>query len=195
MPLLEQLQRFDQDLFTWIHYVAIHPFLDPVMLQLREPLTWVPLYAFVLYWVIRYRRENAIIFVVLSLATFALADFGSASILKPFFQRDRPCHNAELAPIIRNLLDCGGRYGMPSTHSSNHFALATFWFLSTKLMRGRRWGWLWIWAVLVVYAQVYVGKHYPFDILVGAVFGILVGWLMYLFFRKFVSKSENKFKK
>ena len=64
---------------------------------------------------------------------------------------------------------------MPSNHAANHFGLATFWYFSIRAINGRKWSWLWLWAALICYAQVYVGKHYPFDVLVGGIVGTLTG--------------------
>jgi membrane-associated phospholipid phosphatase len=174
------LQELDESLFIGIHHFGNVSWLDPVMLLLRNALTWVPLYIFVLYFVIRHRTNKAVPFLIGTLICFAIADYGSASILKPLFQRERPCHNDELMLYMHNLIGCGGRYGFPSSHASNHFALAAFWFFVIRYMGIRRfyWNWVWVWALLICYAQVYVGKHYPLDILAGGVFGILTGFLV-----------------
>ena len=174
----EWMQQIDEALFISIHHAGSHEFLDVLMLLMRNALTWVPLYLFVLIYIIRYRRNKAVIFLACTLITFAIADYGSASILKPMFQRLRPCFNEDLQPHLRNLIECGGRYGFPSSHASNHFALAAFWFLSLRSIGIRRWWWVWVWALLIGYAQVYVGKHYPLDIVGGAIYGFLVGWLI-----------------
>ncbi|UYQ94489.1 phosphatase PAP2 family protein [Chitinophaga horti] len=180
MTWTDWLQQLDETLFISIHHFGNVELLDPVMLLLRNALTWVPLYAFVLYFVIRHRPNKAVAFLVGTLICFAIADYGSASIFKPFFQRERPCHNDDLVLYLHQLIGCGGRYGFPSSHASNHFALAAFWFFAMRQMGIRRlyWNWVWIWALLVCYAQVYVGKHYPLDILGGAAFGVLTGFLV-----------------
>jgi undecaprenyl-diphosphatase len=64
---------------------------------------------------------------------------------------------------------------MPSNHAANHFGLAAFWFFSLRSITGKKWQWLWFWAAAVCYAQIYVGKHYPFDIVVGSLTGFLTG--------------------
>ena len=64
---------------------------------------------------------------------------------------------------------------MPSSHAANHFGLAAFWYFSIKKMSGKKWSWLWLWAATICYAQIYVGKHFPFDILAGSLTGFLTG--------------------
>src|SRR6202012_4840359 len=116
--------------------------------------------------------------------TFGIADYGSATLFKSFVQRVRPCNDPAMAQTIISRVPCGTGYSFPSTHASNHFALA-FCF---SLIFYRRWKWVWLWAILwaasVCFAQVYVGVHYPLDILGGAFYGVLVGWLVSLLFNK-----------
>lgn len=175
LNLQEWLIRTDRRLFTFVHAEASSPYIDWLMIALRYPALWAPLYAFVLYWIIRFHKRSAWQFIFLTLLCFAITDFTSASLLKPYFSRPRPCYDPGLEPILRNLVGCAGRYGMPSSHASNHFGLAAFWFFSIRSLTGRSWSWLWIWAAAICYAQVYVGKHYPFDVLVGGILGTVVG--------------------
>jgi undecaprenyl-diphosphatase len=178
MSLLRVVDRIDKVLFIAIHNDSDHAFLDGLMLILRNPLTWVPFYAFLLYYSIRKAGWQVWKFIVCTVATFAITDSVSASVLKPLFGRPRPCHDAELQPFLRNILDCGGLYSFPSSHAANHFGLAAFWYWALFLMTGKKWNVLWIWAALICYAQVYVGKHYPSDIAGGAVLGYITGVLM-----------------
>jgi undecaprenyl-diphosphatase len=176
MPLINWLDHLDKALFVLIQHDSDHSFLDMIMPIFREPLTWIPLYAFMLYYAFRLGPGKAWPFIVLTLLTVAVTDTVTAQLLKPLFGRLRPCHDLELQSLLRGLVDCGGLYSMPSNHAANHFGLATFWFFSIRAINGRKWHWLWIWAAAICYAQIYVGKHYPFDILVGSVFGFLTGW-------------------
>ena len=175
MPLIKWLEHLDKVLFVLIQHDSNHQFLDPVMLVLREPLTWVPFYAFMLYYSFRAGKQKAWAFIVLSVLTFAITDSLTAQVLKPLFGRLRPCHDPGMQAVLRELVDCGGLYSMPSNHAANHFGLATFWYFSIRAINGRKWSWLWLWAALICYAQVYVGKHYPFDVLVGGIVGTLTG--------------------
>jgi membrane-associated phospholipid phosphatase len=189
LNIIDSLNKLDRKLFTVVQSLSF-PALDWLMILLRNPLTWIPLYVFILFWILRYKRKFAWQFIFLTLVVFAITDFTSASILKNLFLRLRPCAEPALQGVARDLVGCGGKYGMPSSHASNHFGLAAFWYFTIKWMSGRKWSWLWIWAALICYAQVYVGKHYPGDVLAGTALGISVGYLMATLFRKWLLKTR-----
>lgn len=204
MSLLKWLDHLDKTLFVLISHDSDHSVLDVVLPFLRDPLTWIPLYAFMVYYAFRVGKKRANVegrrltgdgaergaergswawaFILLSVLTFAVTDSVTAQLLKPMFARLRPCHDPEIQPYLRALVDCGGLYSMPSNHAANHFGLAAFWFFSIRQTTGKKWRWLWLWAAIICYAQVYVGKHYPFDILAGALFGTLTGLGMFRLF-------------
>lgn len=190
MSLLKWLEHLDKILFVLVQHDSDHSLLDVIMPVFRDPLTWIPLYAFMLFYAFRMGKKKSDLtavdrhvtggskawaFIVLTLLTFAVTDTVTAQVLKPMFGRLRPCHDPELQPYLRAIVDCGGLYSMPSNHAANHYGLAAFWFFSIREVTGRKWRWLWIWAAIICYAQVYVGKHYPFDVLAGAIFGMLTG--------------------
>lgn len=182
--LVDWFEKIDKQLFAFIHVDGAVPELDWLLLSLRNAYTWIPLYAFILYWILVHARKHAWQFVLFTLIVFAITDYSSASIFKPLFERARPCHDEELKPIIRGILGCGGINSLPSSHASNHFGLAAFWYLAIFRIAGKRWYWLWIWAFLIGYAQVYVGKHFPFDILAGALLGTITGTLFAIVFKR-----------
>jgi len=195
MPLLKWLDHVDRSIFRTIQQGS-SPFLDWLIPWLREPLIWIPVYVLLFYYAFRATRISrtdvtatpranaaartgtrvAWLFILLSIVTVALTDSITAQVLKPLFGRLRPCHDPEMQTLLHNLVSCGGLYSMPSNHAANHFGLAAFWYFAIRSINGSRWIWLWFWAALICYAQVYVGKHYPFDVLVGAIFGTLLGW-------------------
>lgn len=187
---MDSLLQLDRELFTFINSVASSPSIDWLFKLLRNAITWIPLYAFVLFYVIKYQRKYAWQFILFTLITFAITDFVSASVLKQLFARLRPCADPTL--VVRDLVGCGGKYGMPSSHASNHFGLAAFWYFTIKMMSGKKWWWLWLWAFMICYAQVYVGKHFPGDVIVGAFFGSCVGVLIALLFRTQILKMKLK---
>src|ERR1700730_16531976 len=106
--LLKWLDHIDKVLFVLIQHDLNCFILDKLMPVLREPLTWIPLYAFVLYYSIKRGKKRAWQFIVLSLLTFAITDSVSARLLKPLFGRLRPCHEPELSSVLRGLVNCGG---------------------------------------------------------------------------------------
>jgi membrane-associated phospholipid phosphatase len=178
MPLIKWLEKIDKELFIYIQHTVGIPVIDRLMLILRNPYTWIPLYLFILCVALIKGKKRAWIFILLSVLTFALTDSISARLLKPFFERPRPCYDPQIQAMFKTLLDCGGLYSFPSSHASNHFGLAAFWYGSVWTMARKKWYWLWIWALAICYAQVYVGKHYPLDIVGGAILGIVIGLLM-----------------
>lgn len=197
MDIFSMVKYADESLFRVINRQWSAEWLDGIMQLLRYQFTWVPLYVFLLYWFYKNTsKSNKNIFLLIiffSILTFALTDYISASMLKPFFSRVRPCY--EPALNARLLIGCGGTYGMPSSHASNHFGLAAFWYMLLMEKFNRKWYWLWIWAFVICYAQVYVGKHYPGDIILGGLFGTCVGLVTHMLFNFALSYFFNRKKR
>ncbi len=141
----------------------------------RNQYFWVPVYLFLfIFMPLNYRRRGWY-WLGGFLVAFALADYTSASIIKPLAGRLRPCNTPDLQPYVHLLVGCGSGLSFPSSHAANHFAFAAF--ISGTLGRtypGVR-KWAWIWAALVGYAQVYVGVHFPLDVAFGGLLGALLG--------------------
>ncbi len=126
MELPVWLDTADKTLFRVINSELAFSWLDESMLLLRDPLTWVPLYIFLLVWSYRKMQPFFWWFFLFSLLTFALTDITSGVLLKPWLSRLRPCYDPGLHTGIRSLTGCGGRYSLPSSHAANHFGLAVF---------------------------------------------------------------------
>jgi len=114
--------------------------------------------------------------VLFAVATVGMADVVSSKLVKPAVQRVRPCNDVGLKFEVRELVHCGGGYSFTSSHATNHFAIATFLYLVLGGLRKKwiRWALL-AWAASIAYGQVYVGVHYPLDVITGAVLGSLIG--------------------
>lgn len=189
MDIWSEISRADQALFSLINYEGHNGYLDWLMLLLREPYAWLPLYLFLMVVVYRQKPSALLPFFTASLLTVAVTDYTSASIIKPFVARLRPCHTPSLQGYIHVLTDCGGRYSFPSSHASNHFGLAACWYGFMLTTRNIRWNWVWFWASAVGYAQIYVGKHFPLDIAAGALLGLATGIWTTLVFKGWYLKS------
>lgn len=187
MSVFEYFRNLDQKIFYCINTKLSAHWLDQPMVVVRTDITWIPLYLGMLLYFFFRHRSLVIPLVALSLLCFAITDYTSASLLKPFIHRLRPCYNHTVSAWMHHVIPCGGRYSMPSSHASNHFGLAALWFNIVYYANGKKWYWLWLWAALVCYAQMYVGVHFPADILFGAVIGTLAGnlcWRAYLYLMK-----------
>jgi undecaprenyl-diphosphatase len=176
--MLEQLIQFDQNLFFTINHGLSNSFFDWLMPALRNRFFWTPLYLFIIIFSIRnYGKQGWIMILFLAL-TFGCTDFISSSLIKPTVQRLRPCNDPEIKSDVKNLIDCGSGYSFPSSHASNHFGLAVFlivlFFSKWKLILPMGL----LWAASISFAQVYVGVHYPIDILAGAMLGGMIGFIM-----------------
>lgn len=184
MELADRLDALDKQVFLAIN--ALHAStLDPLMVLVSEMLTWFPLYAFLLFILGKRLGRRAIGIAIPVLAAMILfSDKGSVLLFKENFQRLRPCHVPELQGYV-HIVDghCGGKFGFVSSHASNHFAIAVF---MAGILAGRpRWAApaLVTWAALVSYSRIYLGVHYPGDVLAGAIYGAMIGWLFLLLFR------------
>ncbi|SDP92732.1 undecaprenyl-diphosphatase [Mucilaginibacter sp. OK268] len=180
----EHLLQLDRHLFYFINHDLSNPFFDWIMPLLRNPKFWIPLYLFIIgFCIYRYKKTGAIIIVLLAI-TAGFADFTSASIIKYNVKRLRPCRDPIVSQTDISRVPCGTGYSFPSTHATDHFAMAIF--LSLVFFRKWRWIWLWaiLWAGIISFAQVYVGVHFPIDITCGAIYGALVGGLFALLFKK-----------
>ena len=176
--MLEQLIQFDQSLFFTINHGLSNSFFDWLMPALRNRFFWTPLYLFIIIFFIRnYGKQGWIMILFLGL-TFGCTDFISSSLIKPTVQRLRPCNDPEIKSDVKNLIDCGSGFSFPSSHASNHFGLAVFLIM----MFYPKWKLILpiglLWAASISFAQVYVGVHYPIDILAGAMLGGMIGFMM-----------------
>lgn len=180
--MLESLIHIDRSVLVLINQKLANPLFDVIMPLLREGSYWIPLYAVMLFFWVKWHGKKTMIFLLFVLATIGLSDYLASGLFKPHFKRPRPCYHPEVSHQItlRKASGCGGKYGFASSHASNHFALAFwFYFLTPSASRkGYHLLW-WLWAASIALAQVYVGVHYPSDTLMGAMLGILSASLFY----------------
>lgn len=155
------------------------PWLDSVMFTLTDIKAWLPLFIVLIGWMIyKFRWQTLLILLAVGVVIF-LADRLSAGLIKPWIGRLRPSHEPDLENILHYVQNYrGGLYGFVSSHATNAFGVATFLWLA--LRKHSKWIWLmFVWATLFSYTRIYLGVHYPGDILFGGVLGALIGLFVY----------------
>ena len=185
---MKALLHIDEQVFQWLNAMN-SPWLDPIMVFISHKLSWIPVYLLLLFIV--WQREpwkRLILFLLCIAALITLTDQTTSSLLKPTIQRYRPCRTeANLGFEVHTVNKCGGKYGFASSHAANFFGLASFLAL---YFRQRKWSILFLsLATLVAYTRIYLGVHYPGDVIAGALIGVLFGLLVYQIYRKLGKNS------
>jgi membrane-associated phospholipid phosphatase len=177
---MESLLQLDQALFQLIHLEWSNGFFDWLLPVWRNKLTWLPFYlGLVVFLIYRFGKQGLWI-CLFTILTAGICDYTSSSIFKPMFDRTRPCNTETLQASIVPRVDCGSGKSFPSSHATNHFGIAVFLLLVFKNIKTRWKLLLLLWAGLVAYAQVYVGVHYPLDVLAGSFLGTLIAGVVFL---------------
>ncbi len=182
--MFETLKGWDQELFLFLNGLRFDA-LDRIMWLISQPYFWLPLFVF--FIVLLKRKFKSTKGTIIALLTVFLAIGVADSVatwgFKHQIKRYRPTHHAELGPKVQTVTDLsgkeyrGGKYSFISGHSTTFFAIATTLFL--LLDKARKLRWIFLWSALVAYSRIYLGVHYPSDILVGAGVGILIGNIVF----------------
>jgi undecaprenyl-diphosphatase len=187
----DQLIALDHQLFLLINGKWTNPIFDRLLVLFRTPLFWTPLYLFLLVVAIKNFKSRAVAWVLSLGITAGLMDFMGNKLIKHTVQRLRPCNDPDFSPQVRLLIDhCGTGFSFISNHAANHFAMATFIFATMAPVFGKARWLFFVWAASVAYAQVYVGVHYPSDVLFGALTGMIFGFITASIYNKKFQSSN-----
>lgn len=174
---MHELIIFDFSVFEWLNSSIQNPVFDALMPWIRNKYLWVPLYFFLIAWIFNTRPWRKALIVIFSLLTLvSLTDLTSGQILKKSIKRLRPCNESVMEDRVIMRIPCRQSYSFPSSHATNHFAIAAFFGF---LIAGWKKIALYLWAAVICLAQIYVGLHFPLDIAAGAILGILMARLVY----------------
>ncbi|HHV40707.1 MAG TPA: phosphatase PAP2 family protein [Bacteroidales bacterium] len=186
--IIQSLVELDHKLFFFLNG-AHNPVLDFVMKWLSNIYVWIPLYAILtagLFY--RFSRKKAWMALAAVLLVFVITDLVSAAVIKETVQRLRPSHRPEWEGMFRLLESKGGLYSFVSSHAANVFGLAC---ISSLIYRKKRYTVaIYLWAAAVSYSRIYVGKHFPLDILFGTLLGLLAGWFVFWLYKKVLRKTD-----
>ena len=190
MDLIDQLIHLDVKLFLFLNGLGTETW-DGFWNVVTFRFTWFPVYFLMLYVVYRLSGWKGLMYYVIVISLLILAvDQTTYYWFKAVFQRPRPSHNQDLADLIRITGKSGGRWGFISAHASNTFAIAVFLGYQFKKVWKFSAITLTLWAVFISYSRIYVGVHYPADLIFGALWGATVAYLFLWILNK--TKLNNK---
>lgn len=191
--MLEELVQLDTELFVYLNGLGTETW-DAFWMFYTTKFNWIPFYALLLF--LMYKRINNIKVFLFTLLVIALmitfTDQITNLFKKVLVMRLRPCYNPEIDDIIRLVKrSCGGKYGYFSGHASNSMAVAVFMSLMLRSKYKYITYILVVWAVAMGYSRIYVGVHYPLDVLSGMLLGIFSGFLFYRLFKYLQFRIEG----
>lgn len=191
--MIQYLSQIDTDLFLWLN--GFHStFWDYFMTIYSSRFVWVPFYASFVYVMFRNFpwKVNVTCLIVITLIIL-ICDQTASGLLKPLVMRLRPSSlNNPISPLVHVSFGYrGGRYGFPSSHAANAWSMA--FFAAYLVKRTKLTVFLSIWAFVMCYSRIYLGVHYPGDLLVGTLIGLATATVSYYAFKYFFEEYTNQF--
>lgn len=187
--MLEALKQFDRELFLLIN--GCHSEIaDSIMVIISGRFSWIPLYIFLLYLMIRVFQKNIFYIIIAVILLIVLSDRGSVILFKNLVQRLRPCHDETIKQVVHLVNgSCGGQFGFISSHAANTMALSVFVSLLLRKHFGNKIWLVFFFPAIVGYSRIYLGTHYPGDVVCGIFFGGILGYLIAVLILRIMPKT------
>ena len=187
--MLEKILALDTQLFIYLNGLGSETY-DGLWLIITKQVNWIPFFLFLFYLIYTKIGLKKTGYLLLFVAVLILATDQITNLFKYTFQRARPCNNPEIKSIIRIVLSRNS-FSFFSGHAANTMAVATFLYLLFK--KDFKYFWLlFLWPLIFAYSRIYLGLHYPIDILSGYLCGLILGSLMYKVYRIAIEKNFLK---
>ncbi|MDX6188920.1 phosphatase PAP2 family protein [Flavobacterium sp. Fl-318] len=179
--MLEKIQELDTNLFVYLNGLGSETY-DKLWLIITNQLNWTPLFLLIFYLIYKKIGGKQTLYVLLFIAVLIAFTDQTTNLVKNTVQRLRPCNNPEINSFIR-IVQVRKSFSFFSGHAANTMAVATFLYLVLK-RHFKYLGFLFLWPLVFAYSRIYLGLHYPGDILTGYFVGAVFGTLIYLLYRK-----------
>jgi undecaprenyl-diphosphatase len=191
MNLQDEIKNLDYKVFSTINGDWHNSFFDTVLPFLRQSYLWIPFYFFLAIFVPLNFKKSGWYWSLFFLLSAMLSDYVSSTMVKGTFLRLRPCQDSSLMGHIRLLVSfCPSNSSFTSSHAVNHFSVAMFIFTTFKKVFSKWWALLFLWAFIISYTQIYVGIHFPGDIVGGAVLGLILGFFSGRLFNRYIGLNK-----
>lgn len=185
--MIEEIISKDIDLFLYLNNLG-SVMWDDFWIFITNKYSSIPLYLLLIYLMYRKLGVKKTLVVILFIVLLITASDQTSNLFKSGFKRLRPCHNEAIANLMRIVkASCGGKFSYFSAHASNTMSVAVFF--SLLLANKRLTIFLIIWTLFVSYSRIYLGVHYPLDVITGIFFGILYGFIFYKLTTFFIYKK------
>lgn len=191
MSFIDVVLDIDTKLFLFLN--GLHtPFLDVLMFNISKIWIWIPLYLGVIVFIVKKWKQESIWILLSLIICFALTD-QLTNLIKEIFGRLRPSHEPDLAGLVHHVHGyLGGKFSFVSGHAANVFGFA---LLSALIIKNTIYSWaIFFWAVAVAYSRIYLGVHYPLDMLGGMSLGMGIATIIFLIWNRFQKKLISEIK-
>jgi undecaprenyl-diphosphatase len=189
--MMDQILEYDKILFLFLNNLGT-PTWDNLWLIITSRGTFIPLYVLLLFFLYKKLGGKSLLILIVIIALMITFTDQITNLFKQGFERPRPCGEASLIDQMRFIAVRCGKYGFFSGHASNSMAVAVFAGLLLKPFYKNLIFILLFWSAVVAYSRIYVGVHYPLDILCGLSFGAVAGFAFYKLSKYVVNKAHKR---